>query len=57
MISAIELLVRYLLSTRGEPDPAGGPKAAEHLLAERDAHRDIDDDEYQRRLTRRRENA
>lgn len=56
VITAIVLLVRYLMSSRTGAEPVAGLKAAENLLAERYARGDIDDEEYRRRLTLLREN-
>ena len=51
LITAVVLLVRYLVTSRGTVvPPAVGPRSAEDLLAERYARGEIDDDEYQRRL-------
>ena len=52
LITAVVLVVRYLVSSpRGGPSPAAGPLPADNLLAERYARGEIDDEEYQRRLT------
>ncbi|MGE2815407.1 SHOCT domain-containing protein [Mycobacterium heidelbergense] len=52
IIVAIVLAVRYLASSPGTGSaPTPGPSAAESLLAERYARGEIDDDEYQRRIT------
>jgi uncharacterized membrane protein len=60
VITAAVLLARYLLSlsqrTIGTAH-AGGAMNAEHMLAERYARGEIDDDEYQRRLGLLRENT
>jgi putative membrane protein len=48
VITAVVLAVRYLASPRGT---GANPKTAEDVLAERYARGEIDDDEYQRRLT------
>jgi putative membrane protein len=52
LITAVVLVVRYLVSSHGTGSaPDAGPGRAESLLAERYARGEIDDDEYQRRLT------
>ena len=57
VITAVVLAVRYLISsrhTRAHPTGAG-PSRAEGLLAERFARGEIDEDEFQRRMTLLRE--
>ena len=52
LITAVVLAVRYLISSQGTGSaPVAGPSRAESLLAERYARGEIDDDEYQRKLT------
>lgn len=52
LITAIVLAVRYLVSLHGTGSaPGAGLSTAESLLAERYARGEIDDAEYQRRLT------
>lgn len=52
LITAVVLALRYLLSLSGTGSaPAGGSSRAESLLAERFARGEIDEDEYQRKLT------
>jgi putative membrane protein len=52
LITAVVLLVRYLASPqRGGANPAAGSTHAENLLAERYARGEIDEEEYQRRIT------
>ncbi|WP_292976652.1 SHOCT domain-containing protein [Mycobacterium sp.] len=53
LITAVVLNVRYLVSSRdtGSAEDAG-PSTAERLLAERYSRGDIDEDEYQHKLTR-----
>jgi putative membrane protein len=52
LITALVALVRYLVSSsRGTGVTSlPGPGSAEDVLAQRYAHGEIDDDEYQRRL-------
>lgn len=52
LITAVVLTVRYLVSSPGAGSAAvGGPSGAERLLAERYSRGEIDDDEYQQKLT------
>lgn len=52
LLTAVVLAVRYLLSSYGTGSaPPAGPSRAENLLAERFARGELDDDEYQRKLT------
>ncbi|RDH78284.1 SHOCT domain-containing protein [Mycolicibacterium moriokaense] len=57
VIAGIVLAVRYV-TAGGSPRPhanSGSPRAAEHVLAERFARGEIDDDEYRKRMTTLRE--
>ena len=59
VITAVVLLARYLLSLSqrtADTRRAAGASNAEHVLAERYARGEIDDDEYQRRLGLLRQN-
>jgi putative membrane protein len=52
LMTAVVLTVRYLISSPGTGSAAvAGSSRAERLLAERYSRSDIDDDEYQRKLT------
>jgi putative membrane protein len=52
LITAAVLSARYLISSCGtESAAAAGPSTAERLLAERYSRGEIDEDEYQRKLT------
>jgi putative membrane protein len=52
LITAAVLTVRYLVSSPGTGSAAAaGSSRAERLLAERYSRGDIDDDEYQQKLT------
>jgi putative membrane protein len=52
VITAVVLAIRYLTSPRGTgATPAARPSSPEDLLAERYARGEINDDEYQQRLT------
>ena len=52
LITAVVFAVRYLISLQGSGSPpVAGPSRAESLLAERYARGEIDDDEYQHKLT------
>lgn len=52
LITAVVLVVRYLVSAqRTGANPASGAAHAENLLAERYARGEIDEEEYQRRMT------
>ncbi|KPN46490.1 hypothetical protein AN933_26030 [Mycobacterium intracellulare subsp. chimaera] len=54
VITAVVLVARYLLSLSQRPSGttrAAGASSAEQVLAERYARGEIDDEEYQRRLT------
>ncbi|KMO82625.1 hypothetical protein MAAFP003_4098 [Mycobacterium ahvazicum] len=57
VITAVVLAIRYLTGPRhtGAHPPGPGPARAEGLLAERFARGEIDEDEYQRRMTLLRE--
>lgn len=60
LITAVVLAVRYVASGGSRGHSSGGGSAgagnrAEDVLAERYAHGEIDDDEFQRRLTLLRE--
>ena len=50
IITAVVLIVRYLVSQRLTGTSAVSARTPEEVLAERDARGEIDDDEYQRRL-------
>ena len=50
IITAVVLIVRYLISQRPTDISAGSARTPEEVLAERYARGEIDDDEYQRRL-------
>jgi putative membrane protein len=57
LITAVVLVVRYLASARGTGSGIAASQAsAEAVLAQRYARGEIDDDEYQRRLTVLRQN-
>lgn len=51
VIAGTVLLVRYLMTSRGDAKPVAGSSTAQALLAERYARGEIDDEEYRRRLT------
>jgi putative membrane protein len=52
LITAVVLTVRYLVSSPGaESAAAAGSSRAERLLAERYSRGEIDNDEYQQKLT------
>jgi putative membrane protein len=52
LITAVVLTVRYLISLPGDGSAAtAGASRAESLLAERYSRGEIDDDEYQQKLT------
>jgi putative membrane protein len=52
LIAAAVLSARYLISSGGtESAAAAGPSTAERLLAERYSRGEIDEDEYQQKLT------
>ena len=50
IITAVVLIVRYLVSQRLTGTSAVSARTPEEVLAERYARGEIDDDEYQRRL-------
>ena len=50
IITAVVLIVRYLVSLRPTGTSAGSARTPKEVLAERYARGEIDDDEYQRRL-------
>ena len=50
VITAVVLIVRYLVSQRRTGTSAGSARTPEEVLAERYARGEIDDDESQRRL-------
>ena len=50
IITAVVLVVRYLVSQRPTGTSAGSARTPDEVLAERYALGEIDDDEYQRRL-------
>ncbi len=56
IITAVVLIVRYLVSQRPTDTSAGSARTPEEVLAERYARGEIDDDEYQRRLALLRQN-
>jgi putative membrane protein len=56
IITAVVLIVRYLVSQRPTGTSAGSARTPEEVLAERSARGEIDDDEYQRRLALLRQN-
>jgi putative membrane protein len=56
IITAVVLIVRYLVSQRPTGTSAGSVRTAEEVHAERYARGGIDDDEYQRRLALLRQN-
>jgi putative membrane protein len=56
IITAVVLIVRYLVSQRPTGTSAGSARTPEEVLAERYARGEIDDDEYQRRLALPRQN-
>ena len=56
IITAVVLIVRYLVPQRPTGTSAGSAHTPEEVLAERYARGDIDDDEYQRRLALLRQN-
>jgi putative membrane protein len=52
LITAVVLVVRYLVSLGGaSASPAAGAPREEGVLADRYARGEIDDDEYQKRMT------
>ncbi|NIH98791.1 putative membrane protein [Mycolicibacterium fluoranthenivorans] len=57
VITAVVLAIRYLTGPRhtSAHPPGSGPARAEGLLAERFARGEIDEDEFQRRMTLLRE--
>jgi putative membrane protein len=57
VITAVVLAIRYLTGPRhtSAHPPGSGPVRAEGLLAERFARGEIDEDEFQRRMTLLRE--
>ena len=50
IITAVVLIVRYLVSQQPTGTSAGSARTPEEVLAERYARGEIDDNEYQRRL-------
>ena len=56
IITAVVLIVRYLVSQRHTGTSAVSARTPEEVLAERYARGEIDDDEYQRRLALPRQN-
>ena len=56
IITAVVLIVRYLVSQRLTGTSAVSARTPEEVLAERYARGEIDDDEYQRRLALLRQN-
>ena len=56
IITAVVLIVRYLVSQRLTGTSAVSARTPEEVLAERYARGEIDDDEYQRRLALPRQN-
>jgi putative membrane protein len=57
VITAVVLVVRYLVSLGGaSASPAAGASREEGLLADRYARGEIDDGEYQKRMTVLRQN-
>ena len=56
IITAVVLIVRYLVSQRPTGTSAGSARTPEEVLAERYARGEIDDDEYQGRLALLRQN-
>jgi putative membrane protein len=56
IITAVVLIVRYLVSQRPTGTSAESARTPEEVLAERYARGEIDDDEYQRRLSLLRQN-
>jgi len=56
IITAVVLIVRYLVSQRPTGTSAGSARTPEEVLAERHVLGEIDDDEYQRRLALLRQN-
>ena len=57
IITAVVLIVRYLVSQRPTGTSAGSARTPEEVLAERYARGEIDDDEYRRRLALLRQNG
>jgi putative membrane protein len=56
IITAVVLIVRYLVSQQPTGTSAGSARTPEEVLAERYARGEIDDDEYQLRLAHLRQN-
>lgn len=56
IITAVVLIVRYLVSQRPAGAGAGSVRTPEEVLAERYARGEIDDEEYERRLALLHEN-
>ena len=57
IITAVVLIVRYLVSQRLTGTSAVSARTPEEVLAERYARGEIDDDEYRRRLALLRQNG
>ncbi|HWS91235.1 MAG TPA: SHOCT domain-containing protein [Mycobacterium sp.] len=56
IITAVVLIVRYVVSQRPTGTSVGSARTPEEVLAERYARGEIDDEEYQRRLALLRQN-